>query len=282
VKIYTTITQLQADLQKVREQGKIIGFVPTMGALHQGHLSLIQHAKQHCDYTVCSIFVNPTQFNDPKDLEKYPRPLEQDQAQLEAVACDVLFLPEVGEMYTTGETWSYDLGQLDTVWEGANRPGHFTGVTQIVFKLFKAVQPNAAFFGQKDFQQCMVVAHLIKHKNLPIRLHIEPTVREESGLAMSSRNQRLSESARNEAAILYQLLQNSAGLLGHTDVHTIEQMVAETLDKSNLKLEYFGICRTEDLQSIHVYDTGQDTVLLIAAWIEGVRLIDNLMVNAIK
>jgi pantoate--beta-alanine ligase len=280
VKIYTTIADLQADLNQVREAGKKIGFVPTMGALHEGHLSLVLDAKSLSDYVVCSIFVNPTQFNDPKDLEKYPRPLSKDIALLQEVGCDVLFMPDVEEMYGEAENWSYDLGLLDQIWEGANRPGHFAGVTQIVYKLFVAVQPDVACFGQKDFQQCMVVAHLIKNKQLPITLHIAPIIREASGLAMSSRNERLTPQARKDAAILYEVLKSAAQQLNSQSLNDIHKDVQHRLAKSPLTLEYFGICQTSDLQPIAIYDDKQDTVLLLAAWIEGVRLIDNLFVPA--
>lgn len=280
MKIYTTIADLQADLNLAREAGQKIGFVPTMGALHEGHLSLIRDAKTLSDYVVCSIFVNPTQFNDPKDLEKYPRPISRDKALLEEVGCDVLFMPEVDEMYGQEDTWAYDLGVLDQVWEGANRPGHFAGVTQIVYKLFVAVQPDVACFGQKDFQQCMVVAHLIKNKKLPIHLHIAPIIREASGLAMSSRNERLSPQARQDAALLYEVLKLASQQLKSQPLTDIHQEVKDRIDASPLTLEYFGICQTADLQPIAAYDEGQDTVLLLAAWMEGVRLIDNLFIPA--
>jgi len=279
VKIYTTIRTLQADLQQAKCIGKTIGFVPTMGALHEGHLSLIKDAQVASSYTVCSIFVNPTQFNDPKDLEKYPRPIDNDKKLLIEAGCDVLFLPSVDEMYAPNEQWSYALGNLDLLWEGANRPGHFQGVTQIVYKLFMAVQPDIAVFGQKDFQQCMVIAHLIESRKLPITLKISPTIREKSGLAMSSRNQRLTDQGKSEAAILHQLLLKASLLLGTLSNETIQEIVREELSSSALTLEYFGICRPQDLEPIVQFNPMEDTVLLIAAWIEGVRLIDNLLIK---
>src|SRR5690606_29295165 len=178
MEIFNTKKELNAYLDNKRIHQKI-GLVPTMGALHEGHLSLINEAKKQSDLVVCSIFVNPTQFNDPKDLEKYPRPIEQDIALLESAGCDVLFLPSVEEMYPSPqEEWHIDLGQLDQIWEGEHRPGHFQGVTQIVYKLFQIVQPDAACFGQKDFQQIMVIQKMLDITKLPIQIIICPIIRD--------------------------------------------------------------------------------------------------------
>jgi pantoate--beta-alanine ligase len=185
LKIFKTRQQLREYLDEARKTGKSIGFVPTMGALHNGHLSLIARAQQQTSLVVCSIFVNPTQFNDPKDLEKYPRPIESDIAKLEGAGCDVLFNPEVSEMYAGNEQWHLNIGELESLLEGASRPGHYQGVTQVVNKLFDIVQPDLAFFGQKDYQQYLVINKMIELLNLPVKLVMCPIEREPDGLAMS-------------------------------------------------------------------------------------------------
>ncbi|MGH2624719.1 MAG: pantoate--beta-alanine ligase, partial [Sphingobacterium sp.] len=184
MKIFHTKKDLQIALEGLRGENKTLTLIPTMGALHEGHLSLINYAKPLSDITIASIFVNPTQFNDPNDLAKYPRPIEQDIVLLESVNCDILFLPLIEEMYPEhDEPWHIDLGELDTIWEGERRPGHFQGVTQIVSKLFNLVQPDQACFGQKDFQQVMVIQKMIQIKQMKVKLLICPTVRSEKGLA---------------------------------------------------------------------------------------------------
>lgn len=252
----------------------------TMGALHQGHLSLIKQSKQQTDLTVCSIFVNPTQFNDPADLEKYPRPIEQDKLLLESAACDVLFLPSVDEMYAKGESWYIDLGELDRIWEGAHRPGHYQGVTQIVKKLFDVVKPDVAFFGQKDFQQCMVIQRMVDELNMPILLKIGETLREPDGLAMSSRNVRLSAQGHHHALVISKVLfvvqqEFRQGLT----VKELKNRALETLNKAEgIELEYFAICDRATLNEIGaVQPPNSQLVAIVAAWVEGVRLIDNVL-----
>ncbi len=207
MKISTTKTTLSGYLQQVRQKGQSVALVPTMGALHAGHISLVTRARQLADVVVCSIFVNPTQFNDPADLAAYPRPVENDIAMLKEAGCDILFLPEVTEIYETGEKWHLELNGLDTVLEGAMRPGHYQGVTQVVKKLFDAVEPDVALFGQKDYQQYLVICHMVRTLQLPVRLEMGPTVREPDGLAMSSRNIRLSENGRQQALALHAALE---------------------------------------------------------------------------
>ncbi len=195
-------------LNQETASGKSIGFVPTMGALHAGHISLITISKKETDITVCSIFVNPTQFNDPKDFQKYPITLEKDIALLEAAGVDILFLPGVSELYPTGTAnlEHYDLGQLENLLEGKYRPGHFQGVCQVMYRLLHLVRPDHLFMGQKDYQQCMVVQRLLTLLGLPIQLHRCPIIREADGLAMSSRNQRLSPAQRANATAIYRAL----------------------------------------------------------------------------
>lgn len=267
-------------LSAFKSANKKIGFVATMGALHRGHLSLIKQSKQQTDLTVCSIFVNPTQFNDPADLEKYPRPIEQDKLLLESAACDVLFLPAVDEMYVQGESWHIDLGDLDRIWEGAHRPGHYQGVTQIVKKLFDIIKPDFAFFGQKDFQQCMVIQRMVDKLNMPILLKIGDTLREPDGLAMSSRNVRLSAQGHHHALILSKVLfmvqhEFEQGLA----VGALKNKALEMLNHAEgVELEYFAICDTATLNEVKA-DQRPDgpLVAIVAAWVEGVRLIDNVL-----
>lgn len=279
--IFKTQEALKSYLDEHRSSNKKIALVPTMGALHNGHLSLIESANKTADITVCSIFVNPTQFNDPNDLEKYPKPIEQDIALLNAVKCDVLFLPSVAEMYPENEPkWHIELGQLDTIWEGEKRPGHFQGVTQIVYKLFTLVQPNIAYFGQKDFQQVMVIQKMIDIKNLPIALAIHPIVRDANGLALSSRNARLSEEGKHNALILYNAL---TWVKEHINSKTISELENGALDIINSEksamLEYFAICETRSLEKTQKKEPSKKYVALIVVWIDGVRLIDNMILN---
>ncbi|GGH05883.1 pantothenate synthetase [Sphingobacterium alkalisoli] len=252
-----------------------------MGALHEGHLSLIRQARQSADVTICSIFVNPTQFNDPKDLEKYPRPLENDIALLESVSCDVLFLPSVEEMYPDpNENWHLDLGPLETIWEGEHRPGHFQGVTQIVYKLFTAVQPNFACFGQKDFQQVMVVQKMIDVKQLPVKLIVCPIIRNPQGLALSSRNMRLSPEGKEKALIISKALQHVKAHFRSVSVDELTQTGSNIiLSEKGVTPEYFAICETRTLQQVNELHADKEYVALVVAWVEGVRLLDNMLLN---
>lgn len=283
--IIKTKKALAEHLDTFRSEGRSVTLVPTMGALHTGHLSLLRMALEMDDsIVVCSIFVNPTQFNDPEDLQKYPRPIEQDIALLEEVGCDVLFLPEVTEMYGEQEHWTMDLGMLDRVWEGAQRPGHFQGVTQIVYKLFQAVQPDHAIFGQKDLQQYLVIEEMVRQKQLPVQLSMAPTVREESGLALSSRNVRLSPQGRQQARVLSQSLQHvmdglSRWKAGECSLQTLQMEARELLEKApGVRMEYFTICDRRTLLPAEEDIDPAYIVVLVAAWVEGVRLIDNMVV----
>ncbi|PUV23626.1 pantoate--beta-alanine ligase [Sphingobacterium athyrii] len=279
MEIFKTKASLQAHLQKARSAGKKIALIPTMGALHEGHLSLLDYAKPISDIRVCSIFVNPTQFNDPKDLEKYPRPIENDIKLLESVACDILFMPSVDEMYPDkDENWHIDLGELDQIWEGEKRPGHFQGVTQVVYKLFILVQPDIACFGQKDFQQVMVIKRMIEIKDLPIQLAICPIIRDEHGLALSSRNMRLSEEGKIKALALSRSLQYVKDhLADNIDLQEIKKKALTILTQTEgLTVEYFAICESNSLKEVERIDASKQYVALVTAWVEGVRLIDNM------
>lgn len=278
LKIFTTREGLSKYLDEVRHSGKSVGFVPTMGALHQGHLSLLAQAQQQSDVSVCSIFVNPTQFNDPKDLEKYPRPIESDIQKLERAGCDVLFNPEINEMYADNEQWHLDLGELEHLLEGKFRPGHYQGVTQVVFKLFDIVKPDLAFFGQKDYQQVMVIQKMIDLLHLPVKLVMCPILREGDGLAMSSRNIHLSADDRQHALVLSRTLnwlkQNfDAGQIASLTKQCEDMIKAEP----GVQLEYFEIANGENLHNAD--PDNKQIVALVAAKVGTTRLIDNMIVR---
>lgn len=262
-----------------KEEGKTIGFVPTMGALHQGHASLLRRAKKENDLTVCSIFVNPTQFNNPEDFKKYPVTIESDIEQLISVQCDVLFLPSKEEIYpATYKARHYDLGNLETVLEGKYRPGHFQGVCQVVDRLLEIIIPTVVYLGQKDYQQCQVVQRLLQLTGRDkIELRISPTVREADGLAMSSRNLRLSEAQRIKAPALFEELVQTKGLFGKEAVQNIKSGAAQHLNEKGFKVDYFEIA---DAQTLEPSNTAtKSAVALVAAFLDDIRLIDNLPLN---
>lgn len=280
VKILYHKKALSEYLAPFRREGKRIGLVPTMGALHAGHLSLLNYIKRYCDIGVCSIFVNPTQFNDPEDLEKYPRPIQQDLKLLEEIGCDVVFIPAVEEMYGESEQWTIELGQLDQVLEGALRPGHYQGVTQIVKKLFDIIIPHVACFGQKDYQQFLVVKKMVEIYSLDINLIMCPTLREQDGLAMSSRNVRLSVKGRQQALAIAQTLHEFQDSYLDLGVGAAREQAIRKLTKSEgLTLEYFEVCEPQTLQTVHSAEKGDQLVVLVAAWVDGVRLIDNIILG---
>ncbi len=280
--ILKKIADLQAYIAQQKAQGKAIGFVPTMGALHKGHISLLETARTQRTYTVCSIFVNPTQFNDKKDFEKYPTTIDEDIKLLISAGCDVLFLPNVAEMYPDGteEVSNYDLGYLDTILEAAHRPGHFLGVVQIVAKLLDAVQPDKLFMGQKDYQQCMVIRKMLELDNrTSIQMVVCPTTREDDGLAMSSRNRRLTEPQRALAGIIYQCLVSIQTKRGHADFEVVKKECIELMQYKGLTPDYVEIADADTLVVADNYKDGQKMVALIAAKIGEVRLIDNMLLQ---
>jgi len=278
LKIFKTRESLGEHLDSLRNEGKTIGFVPTMGALHQGHLSLLALAQQQTDVTVCSIFVNPTQFNDPKDLEKYPRPIESDIEKLTLAGCDLLFNPEVNEMYAGNEQWHLEIGELEHLLEGKFRPGHYQGVTQVVYKLFDIVKPDLAFFGQKDYQQFMAIHRMVDLLRLPVKLVMCPILREPDGLAMSSRNIHLSAEDRQHALVLSRTL---FWLKDNFDPKNIEALQQECWNKINgeqgVKPEYFEIVDGNNLLSVS--STSKVIVALVAAKVGNTRLIDNVVLR---
>ena len=276
--LYHTHSELQQYLNSRRRLGEQIGFAPTMGALHSGHLDLIRHSKAHNACTVCSIFVNPTQFNDPKDLEKYPRTPEKDLAMLESVGTEVVFMPPVEDIYPPGleTTLQLELGQLDKVMEGAFRPGHFQGMAQVVKRLLDIVQPDRLYMGQKDFQQFSIVGHMIRQLNLPVELVMVPTVRETDGLAMSSRNVRLSEAQRAAAPVIYQTLSWAKTQLGILSIAEIEVEAIQRLNLPEFRPEYFQIVDGQTLEPVVEPAEHEWIVACVASWVGEVRLIDNL------
>lgn len=272
------VIKTQNELQAYLKHHDKIGFVPTMGALHQGHIGLIQRSMAENDITGCSIFVNPTQFNKQADFDKYPVTLEKDLELLLEVKCDFLFLPSVKEMYPEGisSTPTYDLGYLDTVLEGEHRPGHFNGVCNIVHKLLGAVMPNNLYMGEKDFQQCMVVKRLLEITSLPVNLIICPTLRADDGLAMSSRNMRLSDHARRKANTIYHCLQYIKENQGHASFVSLRNDCLEKLASNEFQTEYLILACADSLQILGDFEAGKKMVVLIASVLEGVRLIDNM------
>lgn len=278
--ILTKITDVKAHLSVLRKQNKTIGFVPTMGALHQGHISLIEASKKQTDVTICSIFVNPTQFNNPDDLKRYPRTPETDIKFLEDAGCDILYMPEVADIYPENDTRKFEFGYLDTILEGATRPGHFNGVGQVVSILFEGISPDKAFFGSKDYQQVMVVKSLVKQLNLPVEIIACPILREADGLAMSSRNMRLTPEERIFAGMVPDIMLQANKVVKEKGVDAAKEFVVNLVSKvSIMKLDYFEVCDAETLESVSDYKPGKKTVSLIAVFVGNIRLIDNLMVE---
>ena len=279
MKIFTSRAALSGYLTEQRFAGKVIGLVPTMGALHAGHLSLIRQARRESDIVVCSIFVNPTQFTDPNDLAKYPRPVETDTKKLESADCDVLFIPSVTEMYSGEEAWHINLNGLDNILEGKIRPGHYQGVTQIVKKLFDTVRPHKAFFGQKDYQQVKVITEMVKQYNIPVELIMCPIIREDDGLAMSSRNVHLSPDEHQQALVLSQALNLAANIFSEKGIPEVKDEVTRFVKQMpGVELDYFEICNQETLQPVTDKNDGP-LVALIAARVGSIRLIDNIMLQ---
>ena len=279
--IFTKIAELQAFIAHVKSSGKKTGFVPTMGALHQGHTSLIAISKIACDVTICSIFVNPTQFNDKKDLERYPRMPEKDIKLLESAGCDAVFLPEVDEMYPGGQASdgkAFDFGYLDKILEGAHRPGHFNGVAQVVKRFFEIVEPDKAFFGSKDYQQVMIVKALVQQMQSPIEIIACPILRESDGLAMSSRNALLSAEERKIAGLVPKMMQEAKQITLQNGISAAKLFIEQEVGKQPLmKLDYFEVCDAETLKLIAQLNESKQHVAVIACFVGKTRLIDNLV-----
>ena len=263
-----------------RKEGKIVGFVPTMGALHKGHLELVKQAVQGNDVVISSIFVNPIQFNNPEDLKRYPRTFERDCALLEEEGCHAVFYPSVEEMYPGPVTKVYDFGKLDKVMEGSYRQGHFNGVAVVVKKLFDIVMPHRAYFGQKDYQQLAIIKALVKMENLDVEIVPCPIVRESDGLAMSSRNVRLSPEQRSRAPRIYETLVKARSMYPVSSINEVKQDVIKSIGNEPLMdLEYFEISDTETLEPITDKKPEKAVVACIAVYMGDVRLIDNMIFN---
>jgi pantoate--beta-alanine ligase len=279
MEIFYEIKPLRAFLKAKQRHLFTIGLVPTMGALHEGHLELIRTSRSQNDITICSIYVNPTQFNNAVDLEKYPRTLASDKEKLEKAGCDLIFAPSNEEMYQRKSEIGFDVGEIGSVLEGEFRPGHFNGVAQVVCKLFNIIQPSRAYFGQKDFQQYKVIEKLVDELQFDIQLTSVPIFREPSGLAMSSRNQRLNESEKANATVFYQSLLMASELLKKGEqIIAVKDKVRQMCEATpNVKLEYIEWVDTENLKPVQNVLSG--SVLLIAGYVGEVRLIDNLLLE---
>jgi pantoate--beta-alanine ligase len=281
LKILRTKVEVRDALRFERNHNKTIGLVPTMGALHAGHLQLVEKSKSSSDITIASIYVNPTQFNNSADLEKYPRPVENDLRLFEESGVDYVFLPSDGEIYPNTVLTKFDFGDLERILEGEFRPGHFNGVGIVVSKLFNIIRPDKAYFGQKDLQQCAVIKRLINDLSFEIEIIQVPTIREKDGLAMSSRNARLNEEERQTATILYNCLTFAKDeLLKGKDWFDVREKVTQRFINEPLaRLEYFELVIAETLEKTNHVEGQEGLALCTAAFIGEVRLIDNLIIN---
>ena len=284
MEIFKTGKELNQSLVELREKKRKIGFVPTMGALHDGHLSLICEAAKENDIVVVSIFVNPTQFNNPDDLKKYPRNVDSDLQILQKTVCDIVYLPEVDDIYPDEDSLKtvYDFGKIVEIMEGRHRPGHFDGVAMVVGRLFNIVEPHNAYFGQKDFQQFILIKTLAKKylSNLNINVHRCPIIREEDGLAMSSRNVLLSNEQRKSAALISKILFDAKEKYKEQTVEEFKEDIKLKINADkNLELEYIEFVTDPELDEITRWDNGQSLVACIAVQVGNVRLIDNVYLN---
>jgi len=278
--IFKTAGELSGFLSRSRAQGQTIGFVPTMGALHEGHVSLVRQSKESDDLTVCSIFVNPTQFNNPDDFQNYPVTIDRDIELLLTAGCDVLFLPSVAEVYPPAHSRRhYELGPVETVLEGAFRPGHFQGVCEVVERLLRLTVPHRLYLGQKDFQQCMVIRRLLELTGMQeqLELVIAPTIREADGLAMSSRNLRLDPGARRQATGIYRCLEAIRTDFGKRPTPELEAEAKTRLEQEGFIVDYVALCEPATLLPLSGPD--KPAVVLAAAWLGKVRLIDNVLIE---
>ncbi|HEX6225089.1 MAG TPA: pantoate--beta-alanine ligase [Chryseolinea sp.] len=281
MEIFKKIAPLKVYLEKTRRSGKTIGLVPTMGALHNGHLALVSASKAQNSVTLCSIYVNPMQFNNPVDLQKYPRNLDQDMKLLGAAGCDVIFCPDNEEMYEGKSILKFDFGALDKVMEGKYRPGHFSGVALVVSKLFNIAEPDNAYFGQKDWQQFAVIQQVVRELKFDLTLHSIPTLREDDGLAMSSRNLRLNGIQRQQATAFYLALRLAReNLKMGKEIARVKQLVKDSVEKGEgVTLEYFEVAESDTLTLLDLIDGAEKPIMCIAGYVGEVRLIDNMFLN---
>ena len=277
MKIVNSIQELKRYLAEERQHNKQIGFVPTMGALHNGHLSLVKRCVEENDVCVVSVFVNPTQFNDKNDLATYPRTLDNACALLEPDGCDYVFAPTEAEMYPEPDTRTFDFGTVSAVMEGARRPGHFNGVAQIVSKLFYAVEPDNAYFGEKDFQQIAVIRAMVKQLNIPVKINACPILREDDGLALSSRNVRLTPEQRQKAPLIARTLKESTNFAAGKSVQEVIDYVVNTINADPvMRVEYYEIVDGNTMESIKNWSDTDYAVGCITVYCGEVRLIDNI------
>ena len=277
----TSVTELRQYLQHWKDHDQSVAFIPTMGNLHAGHMSLIEKGQSLCDRSLCSIFVNPMQFGPNEDFNHYPRTLDSDLAQLEAAGCDLVYLPTASELYPQGldKITQVQVTDLTDHYEGAHRPGHFTGVATVVLKLFNIVKPDVSVFGKKDFQQYRVISKMVADLNLDVQIIGQETTREASGLATSSRNQYLDDEQTDRAAMIYQVLRDAAQQIseGERDYPAAEQRALASLEQAGFKTDYFKICNTRTLLPAGPEDS--DLVILVTAALGATRLLDNIEVS---
>jgi pantoate--beta-alanine ligase len=277
MEIYETVSGLQKELHALRARRKTVGFVPTMGALHEGHLTLVRRCVAENDVCVVSIFVNPTQFNNKSDLENYPRTLSEDAKLLEKVNCSIVFAPLEKEIYPEPDTRVFDFGPLGDVMEGKHRPGHFNGVAQVVSRLFDIVKPERAYFGEKDYQQLAIIREMVRQYRIPVEIVGCPIVREADGMALSSRNMRLSKEEREKATLISRTLLKSCNFVGEKSVAEIKKWVTDQINgEPLLEVEYFDLVDALTLQSIGCWDDAQSVTGCITVYCGDVRLIDNV------
>ena len=278
MKVFHTITEISSHISLLKQQGKSIGFVPTMGSLHLGHISLIKRAREENDIVVCSIFVNPIQFNNPEDLAKYPRTLESDVVLLGDAGCDLVFAPDEKEMYPEPDTTVYDFGKLDKVMEGRFRPGHFNGVAIVVRKLIEITMADRAYFGEKDFQQLAIIKKMVQMLNLPVQIVQIPIIREPDGLAMSSRNQRLLPEERAVAPLIFSCIQKSAGSYSFFTPDGLRQMIHGDIEQNRaFRVEYVEIVDMDSLEPVNDWNESKHVIVCLAVFLGQVRLIDNIV-----
>ena len=272
-----TVQEVRDYILKVRKEGRTVGFVPTMGALHEGHLELVRRAGRENSIAIVSIFVNPIQFNQREDLEKYPRDLDKDLLALQSTPCSAVFSPSESEIYPKPVDDEFDFGQLDTVMEGKFRPGHFRGVGIVVKRLFEIVTPDKAYFGEKDFQQLAIIQYLVKSQKIPVEIIACPTVREPDGLAMSSRNQRLTPEERKAAPAIYNALKRISEDYNWFSSEGVEKMITGDLEQDpRFRVEYVQVADATTLMPVTDWEESEHAVVCVAAYLGEVRLIDNI------
>ncbi len=279
MELFETREKLNSCIKLYKQEGKVVGFVPTMGALHNGHISLVKQAKESCDVVVVSIFVNPTQFNDPKDLERYPRTLENDVKMLESVGCDIVFAPTVKEIYPEPDNRQFDFGYIGQIMEGPKRPGHFNGVAQVVSRLFDLVEPDKAFFGMKDFQQIAIIRSMVSQLNYNIEIVSCPIIREDDGLAMSSRNRLLTPEHRETAPNIHKVLSQAVEIHNTMSVNELKEWIINSINSNPLlEVEYVEIVDEMSLKITEDWNEPGRKVICITVYAGEIRLIDNIII----